>query len=160
MTNEELNIILSRGENSRTEFKEARSSLPNDVFQSVVSFLNHEGGTIIFGANDLGEVTGIDPLTVDRIKKDLITSLNNKEIINPPVKFPVYHLTINGNQILCLKIPVSSQVHTYKGIIYSRENDSDISITDDARISEIYFNKRNAFTESEKIGRASWRGRV
>jgi ATP-dependent DNA helicase RecG len=151
MTNEELNIILSRGENSRTEFKEARISLPSEVFQTVVSFLNHEGGTIIFGANDLGEITGIDPLWVEKIKKDLVTALNNKEVINPPVKFPVYHLISDMNQVLCLKIPVSSQVHTYKGVIYSRVNDSDISITDDARISEIYFNKRNTFTESEII---------
>lgn len=151
MNNEELNIILSGGENSRTEFKEARTALPADVFQTVVSFLNYEGGIIILGANDTGEITGIDPLLVDQVKKDLVTTLNNKEIINPPVKFPVYQLASNDKQILCLKIPVSSQVHSHKGTIYSRENDSDIAITDDARISDIYFSKRNTFTENEII---------
>ena len=48
-----------------------------------------------------------------------------------------------------VKIPVSSQVHSYKGVIYDREYDSDIAITDDTRISEIYFRKRNTFSESE-----------
>lgn len=36
-----------------------------------------------------------------------------------------------------------------EGVIYDREFDSDIAITDDTRISELYFRKRNTFSESE-----------
>ncbi|MCX6266832.1 MAG: ATP-binding protein [Bacteroidetes bacterium] len=54
MSNEELNIILNRGENIRTEFKEARDHVPGGFYQTVVSFLNREGGVIVLGADDDG----------------------------------------------------------------------------------------------------------
>lgn len=63
MNLEELNIILARGENIRTEFKEARDKVPGSFYHTVVSFLNREGGVIILGADDDGMATGIDPDT-------------------------------------------------------------------------------------------------
>lgn len=142
-------IILARGENIRTEYKEARDKVPNGFFQTVVSFLNREGGVIVLGANDDGVATGIDPSSVEQLKKDIVTALNNKEMVNPPVNFPLYQLEKEGEILICLKIPVSSQIHSYKGVIFDRENDSDIAIEDDSRISAMYFRKRNTFSESE-----------
>ncbi len=149
MTIEDLHKILSRGENTHTEFKEAAKKVPATFYDTVVSLLNREGGVIVLGADDTGVVTGIDPEAVEQIKKDIVTALNSKDIINPPVNFPVYQLNDNGKITLCIKIPVSSQVHDHAGIIYDRENDSDIRIEDDTRISELYFRKRNHFTENE-----------
>lgn len=149
MTTEDLHKILAKGENLRTEFKEAKEKVPLAFYDTVVSFLNREGGTIILGANDEGIITGIDKNSVERIKKDIVTALNCKDVINPPVNFPVYQLEDNGQVVLCLKIPVSSQIHNHGGVIYDRENDSDIRIEDDTRISELYFRKRNHFTENE-----------
>lgn len=149
MNIEELNMILARGENIRTEFKEARDKVSGSFYHTVVSFLNREGGVIILGADDGGVVTGIDPSGIEQLKKSIVTTLNNKEVINPPVNFPVYQLEKDGKFLLCLKIPVSSQIHSYKGVIYDRENDSDIAIEDDSRISEMYFRKRNTFSETE-----------
>ncbi|MCK9422123.1 MAG: putative DNA binding domain-containing protein [Bacteroidales bacterium] len=151
MTIEELNIILSRGENIRTEYKQAGDKVPGNFYDTVVSFLNREGGVIVLGADNDGEVTGIDPSVVEQLKKDIVTTLNNKEVINPPVNFPLYQIEKDGKIILCVKIPVSSQIHSNKGMIYDRENDSDIRIEDDSRISDMYFRKRNTFSESEII---------
>lgn len=151
MNIEELNSIIIKGENSRTEFKESGEMVPLGFYQTVVSFLNHEGGVILLGVDDKGLVIGIDPGKLEQFKKDISTGLNNRDMINPPVNFPIYELMKGENTILCLKIPVSSQVHSYKGVIYDRVNDSDIAITDDARISEMYFRKRNTFSESEII---------
>ncbi len=149
MNLDELNIILSRGENIRTEYKEAREKVPGGFYQSVVSFLNREGGVIVLGADDEGKVTGIEAASIEQLKKDIVTALNNTEIIQPPVNFPLYQLVQGEKLVLCLKIPVSSQIHSYKGVIYDRENESDIAIEDDARISEMYFRKRHSFSESE-----------
>ncbi|NDV96902.1 AAA family ATPase [Dysgonomonas sp. 521] len=149
MTIEDLHKTLAKGEDLRTEFKEAKEKIPSTFYDTVVSFLNREGGTIILGANDEGIITGIDKNAVERIKKDIVTALNNKDVINPPVNFPIYQLEDNGLILLCLKIPVSSQIHNHRGVIYDRENDSDIRIEDDTRISELYFRKRNHFTENE-----------
>ncbi len=149
MTIDDLHKTLSNGEDIHTEFKEANLKVPTNFYDTVVSFLNREGGTIVLGADDKGSVTGIDSTSVEQMKKDIVTALNNKDVINPPVNFPLYQITENGKTVLCIKIPVSSQIHTHGGIIYDRENDSDIRIEDDARISDLYFRKRNYFTENE-----------
>lgn len=151
MTLEELDIILAKGEDIRTEYKQANTKVPGSFYDTVVSFLNREGGVIMLGADNDGRVTGIDPSALEQMKKDIVTSLNNKEVINPPVNFPLYQLEKDGKILLCVKIPVSSQIHSYKGVIYDRENESDIHIEDDSRISDMYFRKRNTFSESEII---------
>ena len=149
MTTDDLQIILSRSENTHTEYKEAANKAPSSFYDTVVSFLNREGGVIVLGVNDKGNVIGIDPDSVENMKKDIVTALNNKDVINPPVNFPIYQLQENGKIVLCVKVPVSSQIHTHKNIIFDRENDSDIRIEDDVRISELYFRKRSHFTENE-----------
>lgn len=149
MNLDDLHKILSRGEDAHTEFKEAARKVPATFYDTVASFLNREGGIIVLGANDKGVVTGIDSEAVEQLKKDIVTALNSKDIINPPVNFPVYQLNDNDKVVLCVKIPVSSQIHIHAGIIYDRENDSDIRIEDDARTSKLYFRKRNHFTENE-----------
>jgi len=151
MTLEELHKILSRSEDLHNEFKRAEEKVPANFYDTVVSFLNREGGTIVLGADDDGNVLGINENNVDQMKKDIVTAMNNKDVINPPVNFPVYQLNDNGKTVLCVKIPVSSQIHTHKGIIFDRENDSDIRIEDHTRISELYFRKRNHFTEKRDI---------
>ena len=146
---DDLYKILYRGEDLHTEFKQAKVKVPASFYETVVSFLNREGGVIVLGADDDGTITGIDDDAVEQMKKDIVTALNNKDVINPPVNFPIYQLENEGKVLLCIKIPVSSQIHKYSGVIYDRENDSDIRIEDDARISELYFRKRNHFTENE-----------
>ncbi|HNW88507.1 MAG TPA: putative DNA binding domain-containing protein [Bacteroidales bacterium] len=148
MTNEELNMVLARGEGTRTEYKQARTKVPSDLYESVCAFLNKEGGIIILGADNYGNVTGIDPACMEQMKKDIVTALNNKDVIDPPVNYPIYPAEKDGEKLLCLKIPVSSQVHTCAGVIFDRENDSDFRILDDARKAEIYFRKRQNFTEN------------
>ncbi|GHT62871.1 hypothetical protein AGMMS50239_17440 [Bacteroidia bacterium] len=149
MTSYELNKILSHGEDLHNEFKQAVEKVPPSFYDTVVSFLNREGGTIVLGADDDGNIVGINKNAVEQMKKDIITTLNNKNVINPPVNFPIYPLIENGNTVLCIKIPVSSQIHSHAGIIFDRENDSDIRIEDNARISDLYFRKRSHFTENE-----------
>lgn len=149
MTVDILLEILSKGESVNVEFKEAKNKVPNTLYETVVSFMNREGGTIVLGANDEGVITGIDREVVDKMKKEIVTALNSKDLISPPVNFPIFPIESDGLIVLCLEISSSSQVHRYKGVIYDRENDSDIRIEDNARISELYLRKRNYYTENE-----------
>lgn len=54
MNIEELNNTLLRGEDTRTEYKQARIKAPSDLYETVCCFLNKEGGTIILGADNDG----------------------------------------------------------------------------------------------------------
>jgi predicted HTH transcriptional regulator len=81
----DLKELITNGENITVEFKECRENVNKDVYKSIGAFLNRNGGHIILGVNDNGKVTGINKSALPKIKKDLVTSLNNPEKINPPL---------------------------------------------------------------------------
>lgn len=51
--------LLTEGENLRIEFKSARED-DDDLLQEIVSMLNTEGGTILFGVDDDGNIGGLN----------------------------------------------------------------------------------------------------
>lgn len=149
LTYEEIEYLLASGENIRIEFKEAQDGVPDSLYDTVSSFLNKEGGIILLGITDDGNVLGLEEPNLIQLKQNIVTALNNPEVINPPYALPVRDAEYKGNNILYIRVPISSLVHKHTGIIYDRENDSDIRITDDRQISDIYFRKRQNFSETQ-----------
>lgn len=84
MSIERVNRLLTQNEGIRLEFKESRNSLPRNLFETVCAMLNREGGDILLGVNDLGNITGIDVAEIDRLKNDLTTQSNNQNKLDPP----------------------------------------------------------------------------
>lgn len=148
MDGQELDILLREGEGTRLEYKRSEQSMPSDLFETVCAFLNKEGGTVLLGVDNDGIVRGVDAGKLSQIKADIITSSNNGEVLRPPFTLSPQDIARDGKTLLYLKIPVSSQVHYHGNIIYDRENESDLKITDHARIDEIYFRKRTLFSDS------------
>lgn len=66
MNRQELLKLLQSGESTTVEYKEAKSGMPSSLFDTVASFLNRDGGTILLGVADDGTVTGIAPSSVDK----------------------------------------------------------------------------------------------
>ncbi len=149
MTSEELVACLSQGEGVRIEFKEAETSMPSSLYETIVSFSNKDGGIILLGVGDKSTIYGVNPAYIAEMKQNITTACNNPEFINPPISLTPIQVEYEGKQLLALKIPISSQVHKINGVIYDRENDSDIKVTDHTRISDIYFRKRDVFTENQ-----------
>lgn len=58
MDKKELDFILQEGEGFKIEFKEAVD--PKNLPKDLVAFANFEGGRILIGVNDKGEVKGIE----------------------------------------------------------------------------------------------------
>ncbi len=52
MRAENIKQIISGGENVTTEFKECIDKVSNSVYETVCSFLNHQGGTIFLGVKE------------------------------------------------------------------------------------------------------------
>ena len=65
----DLKTLIKQGEGISVEFKECRRTLNRDVYKTVCAFLNRHGGTLLLGVADAGEVTGVDPASVEQIKK-------------------------------------------------------------------------------------------
>ena len=146
---EEVLAIIHRGEGVRIEFKECKFEVPDNFYDTVCSFSNKEGGIILLGVSDSGEICGVDNSFVTQCVKNIITSLNDPSLIDPPITIEPIPVTIDNNIVIAVKLSVSSQVHKCRNVIYDRENDIDLRIIDDARIKEIYFRKRQVFTETQ-----------
>lgn len=73
MLNEaKIKELIRHGKSATLEFKEAgRDSLPSSLFDTICAFLNAEGGIILLGVRDDGEVSGIHPDCVAKLKADL-----------------------------------------------------------------------------------------
>ena len=68
MTKEQLQALISTGENEQLEFKETTGQR-GDACQALCAFLNADGGTVVFGVSRKGILTG--QLVSDSTKRDL-----------------------------------------------------------------------------------------
>ena len=152
MEEQQIKQIISLGEGKQIEFKGAKQSVPSDLYETIVSFSNTEGGTLLLGVEDDGTVSGIKEEFKNKILKDLVSSINSPDCINPPLYLQPVPVKVDGVWIIAMQVPVSSQVHDHKKEIYIREYESDLNITEQRqRVSDLHLNKRNYFTESQVI---------
>lgn len=148
MTDLEIENLLRKGEGTRIEFKNSQTGeIPKTIYDTVCSFLNKEGGTILVGVDDNGNISGFPENEISRFITTFSTTVNNTSAINPPIQVNPIPYNYKGKWILVIKLSVSSQVHKYKNEIFDRIDEADIRLTDDTRINEIYFRKRQVFTE-------------
>lgn len=54
-----------------------RHDITKDVYDTVCSFSNREGGHIFLGVKDNGTILGIQSDCIDRMKKDFVNAVNN-----------------------------------------------------------------------------------
>ncbi|WP_242620476.1 helix-turn-helix domain-containing protein [Senegalia massiliensis] len=143
-----LNLIKN-GEGLNVEFKESKSKLNKDIFDSVCAFLNRNGGHLFLGVDDYGNIVGVDEDSIEKIKKNFITSMNNPLKISPTFYLSVKEIEIDKKIILYIFVPESSQVHRCNGKIYDRNEDGDIDITDNTNlVSMLYMRKQGTYTEN------------
>ncbi len=150
-TNEsQITELIRQGESLTLELKECRRALNRDVYKTVCAFLNRNGGVLLLGVNDSGEITGIDPDYIGQIKKDFVTVINNPQKINPPAYLSVDEVQVQGMMILHIYVPESSQVHRCNGRIFDRNEDGDFDITDHTRlVSDLYHRKQATYSENK-----------
>jgi ATP-dependent DNA helicase RecG len=148
ITIESLENLLSQKEGISLEFKRAKNALPGEAFESVCAFLNRQGGYLILGVRDDGQLIGVDEEAVDKIQRDFTTLSNNPTKLSPVYLLELQPIKIRGVLLLCVYVPQSSQVHRCNNIVYDRGHEGDFKVSDDTGISQIYTRKSGLFTES------------
>lgn len=149
MNQSAIRKLIDQGEGISIEFKECRNKLNKAVFKSICAFLNRTGGDLILGVNDKREITGIEPEAVEKIKRELVTVLNNPQKLNPPCYLMPEETTFEGKQIIRLYIPESSQVHRLNGKIYDRNEDGNFDITNNSDlVTSLYIRKQTTYSEN------------
>lgn len=141
--------LLEKGESIDVEFKECKINVNRSVYETICAFLNRHGGTILLGVQDSGKLQGIQPESLEKIKKELITTTNNPQKLYPPAYLTIDEVNINDKLLLSVYIPESSQVHRCNGRIYDRNGDSDIDITDYThQVAQLYRRKSSSYSEN------------
>ncbi len=142
--------LIRQGEGISTEFKTCRNSLSRDIYETVCAFLNRQGGTILLGVSDSGEIQGIEEDAVTQIKKDFVNTINNPQKIHPPAYLSVVEEMLKGKPVLHVYVPESSQVHRCNGRIYDRNEDGDVDITDHThQVADLYQRKQATYSENK-----------
>lgn len=122
---ERLLLLLQQKESQHLEFKEAKFALPGGLFETICAMLNGDGGDILVGVNDLGNITGVEASQVDKMIKDLVNLSNDPTKISPTfILFPRKY-QVRDKWLIHVHIPKSSQVHKTSKFIYNRSSDGD-----------------------------------
>jgi predicted HTH transcriptional regulator len=73
--------LLKQEESIILKFKESKIKLNKDIYDTVCSFSNRQGGYIILGVSDNNMVVGVAKNKIEEIKSDFITTVNNSQKI-------------------------------------------------------------------------------
>ena len=143
---DEIQRLIQNGEKIDVEFKESKHSLTKDVFDTVCSFNNRNGGHIILGINDKRDIVGVSKDKVDKVIKEFTTAINNPQKIYPPLYLLPEIFEINGKQIIYIRVPEGFQVCRHNGKIWDRSYEGDINITDNAElVYKLYARKQGSY---------------
>lgn len=147
MTIEELKKLIDTDEKIDIEFKKSQDKLNKDLYESVCSFNNRDGGHIFLGIVDkTKEICGVNPDKIDKMKKDFTTAINNSNKINPPMYLVPEEYEIDGKKIIYIRVPEGTQVRRLNGRIFDRTYEGDIDITDNAElVYKMYGRKQSTY---------------
>lgn len=92
-----------------TEFKKSTTDITKDTYESICAFSNRDGGHVFLGVKDNGEIIGIEPDCIEKIKKDFVTTINNVNKMFPPLFLTPEEYEFQGRKILYIYVPVGTQ---------------------------------------------------
>ncbi|MDR0221893.1 MAG: putative DNA binding domain-containing protein [Lachnospiraceae bacterium] len=147
MTAEKLKLVLAGGETIAVEFKRCGNGISADTYETVCAFLNRFGGDIYLGIEDDGTVCGLPPKAVPDMVKNFIKMVSNPDVISPTAYLSPEIVECEGKQIIRIHIPPSSEVHSYKRVVYDRVDDADVKVTATGQIAQMYIRKQKIYTE-------------
>lgn len=129
------------------EFKRATNKLPSKLFETVCAFLNMDGGLVVLGVEDDGEVSGVDPTALERLKADITNLSNNPQKLDPPYLLFPQGEQVDNKWVIKVQVPASSQVHETAGVVFLRSEDGDYRVKGVNRLAGLLNRKLGIFTE-------------
>ena len=103
MTTSELHQIISRGEDSKTQFKRQFDSI-DALATEFGAMLNSEGGLLIVGVSDSGEICGV--ANIRQLDQWISNACSQK--IEPPVSVITENLSIGEKLVVVISVPLGT----------------------------------------------------
>lgn len=95
----ELMELIQQGEGLTVEFKKSMTDITKDVYDTVCSSSNRDGGHIFLGVKDNGTILGIQADRVEQMKKNFVTTINNDSKMYPPLYLTPEQYEVDGHGI-------------------------------------------------------------
>ena len=117
----ELTEKIYLGEDSTVEFKR---ELPHreSLAEEIAAFANANGGVILIGVDDDGEIIGMDRQDLDRTERTVVEICRDN--IDPMVHILTEKLRIDDKNLLKIEVPRSLFVHESSGRYFIRQGSS------------------------------------
>ena len=145
--------LSKRGEGATIEYKTCAEQISESLYETVCSFLNHNGGKILVGVRDSGEIVGVNSEKAETLKANIITAIKNPELFLPCPYFTPRIIEIDGKTVIYLDIPCGQYVYRYKGRYWDRNGDADIDITDRPELMLAVFERKNPHLFEERTAK-------
>lgn len=97
-----LRALLKQGEGLRLEFKETFPKNAQDIAKEIVAFANTQGGTLLVGVKDNGEIVGISE-EPDVVMRRLVGIV--RDVCEPPLNPEIGHLnTVEKKCVVWMRV--------------------------------------------------------
>lgn len=146
---QELEALIREGEGMSLEFKRCGGDkVETDVFETICSFANRQGGAVLLGVADDGEITGVDSALAVQLERNLVNVTSNPKLFRPSPTVEPQRVDIgNGRSVIRVWVPMGPETYRFKGEVYDRVADVDVCLTSDAQVSGLAIRKRGLYSE-------------
>jgi ATP-dependent DNA helicase RecG len=91
---------LSQGEDIGLEFKRCGNQTGADVFETICSFANRQGGSLLLGVLDDGEVEGVPEPSALPIERNLVNVTCNPKLFNVAPAIECERIPCGGGRVV------------------------------------------------------------
>lgn len=144
-----LQSYLLKGEGVDLEFKRCGNMPESDVYETICSFANREGGHVLLGVEDDGTIAAIDERRMLQIKRMIINATNNPNLFNIAPALEFFEREADGKSVLDVWVPMGPGVYYFKGKVYDRISDVDVHLVGESQLAALYIRKKNIYTEQQ-----------
>lgn len=138
-SDEDIALQLRLGEDSRWGFKQIefsgsrpKSPSRSDLADEIAAFANTDGGVLLCGVTDRGDVQGLSREQMDQLDRLLADICTDS--IKPPIRPAILRRIVNGVPLLLVEVPQGHAQHDSPGGSFHRVGSTKIWMTRDERL--------------------------
>ena len=113
MYSEELERLIRQGESQEVEFKSSTPT-PQDIAKHVAAFANTNGGALVLGVKEPGEIVGVDE---QRARGAIETA---RQYLSPVPEMKVQSPNVHGRVVVVVQVAASEELHSAMGGYFGR----------------------------------------
>lgn len=110
---EELGRLIRQGESQEVEFKSSTPT-PQDIARHIAAFANTNGGALVLGVREPGEIVGVD----EQAARGAIEMA--RQYLSPVPEMKVQSPNIHGHIVVVVQVPASDELHSAMGGYFGR----------------------------------------